>query len=169
MVAMGKLVFTGLLEALVLTECSDSPSSGKEIRERIEWMTSGKWIPSPGTVYPAMESLCKKGFLKKEIGKKGSGRVREGIGAKEIRYSTTASGAKRLRELREEMKHEFEDNAVLVVPLLLRATRGYSVVEAAEMRDHMKVFVDAREKFLHMPPKARNSFVRIVKRICSCK
>jgi DNA-binding PadR family transcriptional regulator len=53
----------GLLRFLVLKMISEKPMSGTEIVEEIEKQT-GSWKPSPGSIYPILASLHKKGFTK---------------------------------------------------------------------------------------------------------
>ena len=53
----------GLLRFLVLKMISEKPMSGAEIVEEIEKQT-GSWKPSPGSIYPLLASLHKKGFTK---------------------------------------------------------------------------------------------------------
>ena len=53
----------GLLRFLVLKMISEKPMSGAEIVGEIEKQT-GSWKPSPGSIYPLLSSLYKKGFTK---------------------------------------------------------------------------------------------------------
>ena len=53
----------GLLKFLVLNMISEKPMSGVEIVEEIEKQT-GSWKPSPGSIYPILSSLNKKGLTK---------------------------------------------------------------------------------------------------------
>jgi DNA-binding PadR family transcriptional regulator len=53
----------GLLGFLVLKMLSEKPMSGMEIIEEIETQT-GSWKPSPGSIYPLLARLEKKGFTK---------------------------------------------------------------------------------------------------------
>jgi DNA-binding PadR family transcriptional regulator len=43
----------------------DSPKSGVEIMDAMEAMSQGWWRPSPGSVYPMLESMAKDGLIKK--------------------------------------------------------------------------------------------------------
>ena len=61
----------GLLRFLVLKMISEKPMSGAEIVEEIEKQT-GSWKPSPGSIYPILASLHKKGFTQ-ELAKDESG------------------------------------------------------------------------------------------------
>ena len=53
----------GLLRFLVLRMINEKPMSGAEIVEEIEKQT-GSWKPSPGSIYPLLASLHKKGFTR---------------------------------------------------------------------------------------------------------
>jgi len=52
----------GLLRFLVLKFLAEMPMSGKEIVDKIEHETVGKWKPSPGSIYPLLSRLQVKGF-----------------------------------------------------------------------------------------------------------
>ena len=41
------------------------PRNGAEIMDTMEAMTKGKWRPSPGSVYPLLESMSKDGWVKR--------------------------------------------------------------------------------------------------------
>jgi len=43
----------------------DSPKNGVEIMDALESMSRGWWRPSPGSVYPLLESLEKEGAIRK--------------------------------------------------------------------------------------------------------
>lgn len=58
--------------------------SGAEISEQIEKQTGGRWKPSPGSIYPLLAWMLKKGFTKE------SPKVEEGF----KRYSFTVKGSK---------------------------------------------------------------------------
>ncbi|UCC58299.1 MAG: PadR family transcriptional regulator [Candidatus Bathyarchaeum sp.] len=52
----------GLLQFLVLKLLTEKPMSGAEIVEEIEQETSGRWKPSPGSIYPLLARLQDKGY-----------------------------------------------------------------------------------------------------------
>jgi len=52
----------GLLRFLVLEMLSGKPMAGAEISEEIEVQTNGRWKPSPGSIYPLMAWMLRKGF-----------------------------------------------------------------------------------------------------------
>lgn len=49
----------------MLSLIARSPKNGAEIMDSIEEMTRGWWRPSPGSIYPLLESLEQEGLLKK--------------------------------------------------------------------------------------------------------
>ena len=49
----------------VLYLLQDSPKNGVEIMDAMEAMSRGWWRPSPGSVYPLLESMAKEGVVKK--------------------------------------------------------------------------------------------------------
>ncbi|AIF84855.1 transcriptional regulator, PadR family [Candidatus Nitrososphaera evergladensis SR1] len=53
------------LRMWVITLLERSPKNGAEIMDEMEMMTKGWWRPSPGSVYPLLESLVQEGFIKK--------------------------------------------------------------------------------------------------------
>jgi len=54
----------GLLRFLVLKLLAEKPMSGAKIVEHIEKETRGRWKPGPGSIYPLLAWLRKKGYTK---------------------------------------------------------------------------------------------------------
>lgn len=98
----------GLLRFLVLKMISEKPMSGAEIMEQIEKQT-GSWKPSPGSIYPLLASLHKKGFTK-ELPKNE-------LGFK--RYSFTEKGKKFL-EKQIAFGMDFMKKMEFLAPMLIR-------------------------------------------------
>jgi len=48
----------------------DAPKNGVEIMDALESMSKGWWRPSPGSVYPLLESMSKEGVIRKLPDKK---------------------------------------------------------------------------------------------------
>lgn len=67
------------LKRIVLGSLGQSPKNGVELMDDVEKMTFGFWRPSPGSVYPLLDSLAKEGLIEK--GNDG-------------RYSLTEKGSK---------------------------------------------------------------------------
>jgi DNA-binding PadR family transcriptional regulator len=68
----------GLLRFLVLKMLSEKPMAGFEIVDQIEAQTNGRWKPSPGSIYPLMAWMLKKG-LTEELPKDATGSRRYGF------------------------------------------------------------------------------------------
>lgn len=70
------------LRTWILYILRDTPKSGVEIMDSMEAMSQGWWRPSPGSVYPMLESMSKEGLIRE---------VEEHKGA-EKKYELTESG-----------------------------------------------------------------------------
>jgi DNA-binding PadR family transcriptional regulator len=97
----------GLLRFLVLKMLSEKPMSGTEIAEQIEKQTMGRWKPSPGSIYPLLAWMLKKGFTKDSL--------KEG-GLK--RYTFTAEGSKFLNR-QIEYGQDFLNKLEFLLPMLI--------------------------------------------------
>jgi DNA-binding PadR family transcriptional regulator len=53
------------LRGWILSILATSPKNGAEIMESIEEMSQGWWRPSPGSIYPLLESLVQEGLIAK--------------------------------------------------------------------------------------------------------
>jgi DNA-binding PadR family transcriptional regulator len=53
------------LRGWVLYILEISPKNGAEIMDAMEGMSQGHWRPSPGSIYPLLESMSKEGTIKK--------------------------------------------------------------------------------------------------------
>ncbi len=81
----------GLLRYYVLELLSEESRSGSELMDLIEERSGGLWRPSPGSIYPLLEWLRDRGYVKEA--QTGDINVR--------RYSLTEKGRKFLEEQRE--------------------------------------------------------------------
>lgn len=97
----------GLLRFLVLKLLSEKPMSGTEIIEEIETQT-GSWKPSPGSIYPLLSWMLKKGFTK-EL-------PRDELGFK--RYCYTEEG-KRYLDKQIEVGKNFMKKIGFLAPMLV--------------------------------------------------
>ena len=55
------------LQILLLTQLEDSPKYGYEMLKQLKDEFEGIWTPKTGTVYPALKSLRKKGFVDTQV------------------------------------------------------------------------------------------------------
>ena len=83
----------GMLSFLILFLLSKKPMHGQQISEEIEKRKGTK--PSPGTVYPALKSLKKSGFIKE----KKSGKT--------ITYTLTPVGKQALKISKQQFCRTF--------------------------------------------------------------
>jgi DNA-binding PadR family transcriptional regulator len=98
----------GLLRFLVLRMLSEKPMSGAEISEQIEKQTGGRWTPSPGSIYPLLAWMLRKGFTEKS--------PKEDASLK--RYTFTAQGKKYL-ENQIVLGQDFLNKMEFLLPLLI--------------------------------------------------
>lgn len=130
----------GLLRFLVLNILRDKPMSGTEIVEKIENQTEGNWKPSPGSIYPLLAWLSKKGFTK-ELPKDQDGKKR---------YCFTKSGNEFLKE-QLKVANDFQNKIEFLAPLLVRGLPiGINQEKFKETKDAgsqlMKLFMKIRHK-----------------------
>jgi DNA-binding PadR family transcriptional regulator len=81
----------GLLRYYVLEILSKEPRSGSEIMDLVEEHSGGLWRPSPGSIYPLLEWLKSRGYIKETQS--------DEAGIK--RYTLTEKGRKLLEEQRK--------------------------------------------------------------------
>jgi DNA-binding PadR family transcriptional regulator len=98
----------GLLRFLVLKMLSEKPMSGIEIAEQIEKQTGGLWKPSPGSLYPLLAWMLKKGFTREEP------KAEEGL----KRYSFTEKGSEFLNK-QVALGEDFRNKMEFLLPLLV--------------------------------------------------
>jgi DNA-binding PadR family transcriptional regulator len=82
----------GFLKMFILRVIQERPSHGYEIIHEIEARTEGHWTPSPGSIYPALEHLEKKGYISGEESDR-----------KKI-YTITPTGVSALQQVHERKK-----------------------------------------------------------------
>ncbi|UCE09704.1 MAG: PadR family transcriptional regulator [Candidatus Thorarchaeota archaeon] len=62
-VRMPHTIPRGLLRLIVMTLLKDQDMTGSEIMDTLAKRHGGKWRPSPGSIYPLLESLSEKGLI----------------------------------------------------------------------------------------------------------
>jgi DNA-binding PadR family transcriptional regulator len=87
------MVPKGFIRYQVLESLSEKPKSGSEIIDEIENRTSGRWKPSPGSIYPLLAWLQDNGHIK-ELPAEQSGMKR---------YELTESGKALLEDQKKIM------------------------------------------------------------------
>jgi DNA-binding PadR family transcriptional regulator len=103
-------VAKGFIRYQVLELLSEKPMSGSEIMNEIEKRTSGRWRPSPGSIYPLLSWLQDNSFVK-EISVEDGGMKR---------YELTEKG-KALLEEQRKIKVNFRKEAKFMPPPFLGA------------------------------------------------
>ena len=123
----------GLLRFYVLKLLNEKPMSGSEIMEEIESQTDGRWKPSPGSIYPLLTWLQKKGYTEK-LSKEESGIKRYALAEEGKKFfKKQVKFGKRLRK-----KLEF------LAPLLISPfLAGINSEKLREIREPAKRFVTA--------------------------
>jgi DNA-binding PadR family transcriptional regulator len=56
----------GQVPDLLLTALLDGPAHGYELMDRLEALSGGHWRPSPGSVYPLLQSFEDQGFVERQ-------------------------------------------------------------------------------------------------------
>jgi DNA-binding PadR family transcriptional regulator len=93
------MVPKGFLRYHVLEALNQKPMSGSELMESIEKHTGGSWKPSPGSIYPLLNWLQEKGFIKELPTENGM-----------KRYEITENG-KALLEEQKKIRKKFREQA----------------------------------------------------------
>ena len=87
----------GFLKLILMNIIREKPTHGYEIIQKVQEKSGGRWTPSPGSVYPALEFLESKGYI-----------ASQEVERKKV-YSITPRGEEvieRMRQKREEMLKE---------------------------------------------------------------
>ena len=115
----------GLLRFLVLKMLSEKPMAGFEIVEKIELQTNGRWKPSPGSIYPLMAWMLKKGFTREEL--------KNSAGFK--RYSFTSAGQRFFKQ-QIRRNQDFVRKMEFLTPILVGGLQlGPNQERRAEIRE----------------------------------
>jgi DNA-binding PadR family transcriptional regulator len=99
--AMGREMRKGFLKMIVLKIISKKPIHGYDIINEIETVTRGHWVPSPGSIYPALDFLETKGYVSMED-----------IDRKKV-YTITEEGKKALEAIDEKRRRLSEEIGLL--------------------------------------------------------
>jgi DNA-binding PadR family transcriptional regulator len=147
-----KIFAKGLLKLFILCE-AEKPVSGKMITERISNLTSGKWRPSPGAIYPLLRKMEEEGLIKSELS--------DSEGRREITYLITTDGMKHLVEGRKRVMQR-ADIGTLFFPLIIKIVYNFDDTEINELIEQFEKFNKFREQFIKLPEKRRKeSFNKI--------
>jgi len=123
----------GLLRFLVLKMLSEKPMAGSEIVEEIEAQTNGRWKPSPGSIYPLMAWMLKKGFTR-ELPKNPEGFKR---------YSFTPAG-REFFEKQIRLNRDFMRKMEFLTPILVGGLQlGPSLEKRTTIREPARRLLQA--------------------------
>ncbi|UCE95859.1 MAG: PadR family transcriptional regulator [Candidatus Bathyarchaeota archaeon] len=123
----------GLLRFLVLKLLTEKPMSGAKIAEDIEKETKGRWKPGPGSIYPLLAWLLKKGYTK-EL-------PREEAGVKN--YVLTEKGEDFFKE-QLELGQEFLRKLEYLAPMLIGVSySGPNQEKLRQIREPARRFIMA--------------------------
>ncbi len=98
---MGREMRKGTLKMVVLKIISKKPIHGYDIIQEIETITHGHWVPSPGSIYPALDFLESRGYV-----------VMEEIDRKKV-YTITDEGKKALEAIDEIRRQLIKEMGLL--------------------------------------------------------
>jgi len=87
----------GFLKIMLLAIIRDKPTHGYDIIRMVQEKTHGNWLPSPGSVYPALEYLESKGYI-----------TSEEVERKKV-YTITPKGLEAVRRVQEKRNEMFEE------------------------------------------------------------
>ncbi len=148
----------GMLEPFILSRAKNAPTSGKGVSDALSRVTNARWKPSPGTLYPVLAKLERKGLLKAAI----STSPRKQRGRREIEYTITAKGKSRLEEERVRMSDEMKRVQRIFVPVMGVIMHEMQEEEAILFADAMEFQHNLRERLLSLPvPKRRDALARL--------
>ena len=117
-----QIVPRGFLESYILLLLRDESLHGYKIMKKIKEKTKF-WKPSPGTIYPALHSLAKRGFIK------------EADDGRKKRYVLTKKGLKISKELKG-FEQIMKDKMSKILEDILN-------IDKSELE---KIFEDAKKK-----------------------
>ena len=92
----------GFLKLILMRIIHEKPTHGYEIIHLIQEKSGGRWTPSPGSVYPALEHLESKGYI-----------VSEEVERKKV-YTITPKGIQVLLQMRKKRDEMFKELTVFL-------------------------------------------------------
>jgi DNA-binding PadR family transcriptional regulator len=140
-----KLFAKGLLELFILRD-AEKPVSGRMITEKINELTSGRWKPSPGAIYPLLRRMEGEGLIKPELS--------NSEGRREITYIITAHGKKHLMEGTRKVMRK-SDMSAIFLPLVMKIIYNYNDNEINELKRQFSKCDAFMDHFLELPEKRR--------------
>lgn len=137
----------GKLRLLILLILSDSPKHGYLIMKEIEKLT-GK-PPSPGSVYPVLNELLRKGYVEASVSR---------VGARVLKtYFITEVGMKYLEENRE------------LAIKVMRRFKGFSILRGLGLEELREALRELAEVVVGVDDEVKLIYVKKVLSECSQK
>lgn len=137
----------GKLRLLILLILSDSPKHGYLIMKEIEKLT-GK-PPSPGSVYPVLNELLRKGYVEASVSR---------VGARVLKtYFITEAGMKYLEENRE------------LAIKVMRRFKGFSILRGLGLEELREALRELAEVVVGVDDEVKLIYVKKVLSECSQK
>ena len=90
----------GLLNFYALFSIARRPMRGYDLIKEIETKTKGAWRPGPGTVYPVLQKMVKRGLISVKKSSKA--------GPTQILYEITPAGLNRITDAKKMMRTSTE-------------------------------------------------------------
>ncbi|MEK6924005.1 MAG: PadR family transcriptional regulator [Candidatus Micrarchaeota archaeon] len=145
------ILMHGMLPLFALAKCGEAPQSGKGVVASALAISSGRWKPSPGTIYPLLKSLAEGGLIR-ETKLEGRG--------KEIAYAITPRGRAFLEKKRKFIAHCMEDFIFATRPVLLKLLYGLKDDEVKKFSSETQWARAFVTQSAVMPPgEARENFL----------
>ncbi len=138
------MVPKGFIRYHVLEALKEKPMSGSELMGELEKHTGGFWKPSPGSIYPLLNWLQEKGYIKELPTENGF-----------KRYELTETGNSLLAEQMNIMKKVREEMGFPQMPLFSSFLSKIPEEKTNEIRDTMKRLAMA---FFKLGAKLQDNF-----------
>ncbi len=134
----------GFLEAYMLSETSNKPTSGKEIMDSISNVTEDEWNPSPGAIYPILRKMETDSLIESKLDSEK--------GRRKILYVATKKGKVKFRKFKNHFLKHSSEKMKLMLPLIIRITHP-SLHErvSAKTMELSKLFVQERTRLMSLP------------------
>ncbi len=140
------------LQVLLLTQMEQGPKYGYEMLVQLKTMFEGTWVPKTGTVYPALRSLEKKGYVEtKDIDGKDFYYITEkGQGIFELIMThvieSVEFGVKYISVIFKWLSTERKQGAIELIDILSQKEQFLSQLLMKEFTENIDT--DIRETFL---------------------
>lgn len=157
---MEKISVKGMLPLLVLYEAREG-ASGKGISDKAAKLTGGKWKPSPGSIYPLLRAMERKGWLTPKLA--------SASGRREIDYFLTKKGSEAFEREKKRVLEEVENNIEMMVPIGMCLIHEFDETRLKEVQEIHERIREVRSKMLSMPIEKRRKILDKINEFCKTK